>query len=372
MPTRPRHRIDSRLHGSALGTGRETCASLPRRRAPALRVRLACVVVVLTGAGLPESGDAAPPRLRTLKYDPQTREHVDVPPPATGTPEGELYAIRTRIKEGEYRRALSQVKRFVKRHGEQHPLYPEALLARAEAWIASASYDKAHELLLDFLDRFGGTRLTDEALRMEFVIAEAYLGGARRKVARILRFSGVDTAYEILDRISTDYPDTELAEFGIKTKADHLFQQGSYGLAQLEYARLLRSYPASRYHQHALRRTADAALATFGGVAYDLTPLLEAEERFRQYRARYRVAAEREGIDAILVTIRARRADKDYEVGAYYERTEHLSSAVLHYQTVVVNWPDTSAARRAARRLELLGVSADSVGRREARTGEGS
>ncbi len=315
------------------------------------------VLLVAGAAVLPQSAKAGPPRARTLKYDASRKEWVEVPPPPPGTPEGDLHAIRLQIKDGRYRKALSAIKRFVKRHGEQSPAYPGSLIVRAEALIGLRSYYKAHEVLQELLNQFSKPEYASEALRLEFVIAEAYLGGAKRKLAGVPLLSGVDLAYTILDDISTGRPNDPLAEAAVKTKADHLFAHGEHTIAQLEYTRLLRDYRASRYHQFAMKRAAEASLASFAGIPYDQTPLIEAEERFEEYRQMYRSSADREGVGLIVDTIRERRAEKELQVGAYYERTEHLSSAVFYYKLVAKEWPETTAAAKAAARLDLLGVS---------------
>jgi outer membrane protein assembly factor BamD (BamD/ComL family) len=174
----------------------------------------------------------------------------------------------------------------------------------------------------------------------------------------VFRVSGVDEAYKILDQIAADYPDSRLAELAIKAKGDHLFKVGEHALAELEYARLLRDHPKSRYHQYALRRAADSALASFAGVEFDEAALIEAEERFNDYRTRYRAEADRDGVSQVLDSIHEMRAEKDFRIGEYYERTDHLSSAVYYYKSARENWRNTIAAARATRRLELLGALA--------------
>lgn len=308
---------------------------------------------------------ALQPRTRTLTYDPDRKAWAELPPPPPGTPEGDLHAIKVRIREEDYGSALSAIKEFFKRYGESGPFQPEVLIAKAEALIGRDDYDKAHLVLQEFLGGFGGMALTSEALRLEFVIAEAYLSGVKRKVWGIRLFSGEDIAFRILDEIATDYPDSRLAELATKTKADYLFRTGEHALAELEYARLLRDYPQSRYHPFALRRSAESALASFAGVDYDDAALIEAEERYYEYRLRYAAQADREGVGLILDGIREARAEKDFSTGAYYERTGHLSSAIFYYRFVRDNWPNTIATTKATERLELLGALGP-VGVREA------
>ncbi|MCH8241658.1 MAG: hypothetical protein IH897_03480 [Planctomycetes bacterium] len=294
------------------------------------------------------------PRARSLEYTPTSKAWVEVPPPAPGTPEGDLHQIRMWIKNEKYRTARRAINKFIKRHGEIGELYPAVLIAKAEVLIGQRKFDKAHRSLQEFLSEFGGGSLTAEALRLEFVIAETYFTGVKRKFLGFRVLSGVDIAHAILDDISVNYSQTPFAGYAIKTKADYLFANGDHALAEFEYARLLKDYPNSQYRQYALRRSAEAALASFAGVEYDDAALIEAEERYRNYLAQYGAMAEREGVDLIIENIRERRAEKLFVIGDYYERTNHLSSAVHSYRLVAARWPHSVAAGKAASRLALL------------------
>ena len=260
------------------------------------------------------------------------------------------------IKAEEYGRALSALARFEKTHGADHALYPDVMIARAEALIGQRKYDRAHTILGEFLDRYSGLAQTSEALRLEFIIAETFFTGTKRKFLGMRLLSGEDIACSILVDISTSYPADPLAPLAIKTKADYYFRIGEHALAELEYARLLRGYPNHRYHRVGLRRSADAALASFRGLEYDEAALIEAQERFNDYRLQYPTAGDRQEVDVIVTGIEESRAAKDYSVGAYYERTDHLTTAVYYYRLVRREWPDTVAAARATARLISLGA----------------
>jgi outer membrane assembly lipoprotein YfiO len=312
----------------------------------------AAVGLIIAGASRADQ-----PRTRSLTYDPEKKEWVESPPPRPGTPEGDLHTIRILVKDGEYAKALRGVNSFIKIYGESDPVYPGVMIAKAEALIGQRNFHRAHLVLQEFFAEFGGMALTADALRLEFVIAENYLKGVKRKWLGLRILSGKDLAYRTLDEITVDYPDSRLAELAIKTKADHMFQQGDHMLAELEYGRLMREYPRGRYYPFALRRSAESALASYGGVEYDEAALIEAEERYRDYHRQYPGPANREGVGLIMTSIREQRAEKEFSIGDYYERTKHLSSAVFYYQSVVKDWPDTIAARKAAARLELLGVT---------------
>lgn len=320
----------------------------------------AAVAGVLWLAG---AGHAQTARTRTLVYDTDRQEWIEVAPPPPGTPEGELRVIRELIKSEKYGAALSAADDFIEAHGASHALYPAALLARAEAHLGRQHFDEAHAVCQDFLNQFAGIDLTSEALRLEFIVAEAYLRGAKRKFLGMRILPAEDAGIRILDEISADYPDSAFAELAVKTKADHMFAVGDFALAELEYSRLITDFPQSRYREYALARSAKASLASFAGVDYDDAALIEAKDRYGGYQSRYPVAARRDRVAAVLDSIEEMQAEKEMRIGQYYERTEHLASAVFYYGLVRDEWPETIAARKAADRLELLGALRAAGGR---------
>ena len=324
---------------------------------PFLHMKWISVSTIILGIAVSFGGqraDAQEMRRRTLTFDLEKKKWDEAPPPPPGTAKAELFEMKENIRKGEYKSALRSVKPFVAEFGKTHELYPNILIAKGEALIGQEEYDKAHKTTQEFLNEFSGIALTSEALRLEFLIAEAYLGGAKRKVWGMKLLSGEDLAMEIFDDLSSDYPNSRISELAYKTKADHMFATGDHALAEIEYGRLLREYPQSRYHQYALRRSADAALASFGGVAYDEAALIEADERFNEYRMTYPGDSDIEGVGLILDGIREKRAEKEYRIAQYYERTRHLSSAVYYYRLVEKEWPGTLAASKASVRLEIL------------------
>jgi tetratricopeptide (TPR) repeat protein len=302
------------------------------------------------------------PRARTLHFDPAEREWVEENPPAPGTVEGDLYEAKSHLRRGEYRKAISGAAGFVTKYGDAHEGYPDSVLVRVAALVGMKKHDEADKVLQAFLSQFSSGPLLGEALRLQFVIAENFLAGAKRRKWSVFWISGKQRGLEMLDEIWTGYPDQRVAELAIKTKADYLFQIGDHALAELEYARLLRDYPQSRYRQFSLSRTAEAALASFGGVDYDEAALIESEERYRDYRTAYRGPAEREGVDLLLESIREMRAEKDLRIGEYYERTNHADSAIFYYRGVRRDFPNTLASAKAAERLSLLGAPVEPEG----------
>lgn len=345
-PDRPRSEI---LHVPAGLTGAAALRRTGMVRATAALTGL--VLVMGASASLADS-----PRARSLTFSPDEKEWVEQPPPSAGTPEGDLHDMRRLLRDGASRKALTATHRFEKKYGEHHALFPEVLLVRAEAHVRRGDLVKAHKLLKSFLERYGGMTVTTEAIRLEFVIAESFLAGAKRKFLGLKIIHGTELALGILDDISTNYPDRPESLLAIKTKGDYFFRKGDFDLAEIEYARLAKDYSLSRYHRFALRRAADSTLASFRGIPYDDASLVEARERYTDYLNQYPDVAGRadENVNLILTDIAEKRAEKMLSIADWYARTDHLASAAFYLERTVRDFPDTAAAVEARARLDLL------------------
>ena len=293
-------------------------------------------------------------RTQQLDYDSQTGQWIEREPPVPGTPLGDLQLARQAFAREDYAEAHRKIRKWLKTYGEQELLYPEALLLRAEVEIARGDYYKAHKHLQEFAADYGGTELAERAAYYEFVVAEVFLSGKRRRWLGVRLLSATDTGVEILDEMPNAYPDSTLAQEAIKTKADYYFRESEFTLAEMEYTSLVEEYPRSQWVRYAMRRSAEATLASFGGIDFDDAPLIEAEDRFSHYLAQYPGSAEQEGIGQILQQIHSQRAAKEFSIGQYYERTGHPRAAEFYYRSTCDNWPDTIAASQAEQRLAAL------------------
>lgn len=299
-------------------------------------------------------------RTRTVARDPATGEWVDATPADAGTPEGDLRLAREALVHRDYSRTLRLVAEWERAYGKTHELHPAAILVRTQAMIGQRRYEAARKILARFVDEYDGTSYVHEALRQEFIIAEAFLGGAKRPFLWLPILPAEDMGLRILDDLSTGFPDDAHAEAAVKTKADYFFRTGEHPLAEMEYARLLDEHPNGRYHAFALRRAADAAQASYAGVEYDEAPLIEAQQRYEEYAQRYPAEASAGGVGGIIEKIQQDRADKELSFGRYYERTRHPRTAIYYYELVLKDWPDSVAAQKAKERLAILGAPVES------------
>lgn len=321
------------------------------------RLHHPCVAVLCLLAVVPAEllADGLLARGEQLEFDPRSGEWSVLASPQPGTPEGDLALARQHLLDGDAGKARRALRVWLKDYGHDQALSRSAILALAEAELAMKNYHKAHRLLQELISELGGDDVTQRAGEVEFVIAEAFLTGVRRKFWGMRLLPASDLGIEILDSLGQRFVDSQLGEWALRAKANYYFARGDFDLAEDEYGRMMSEHPQSPYWAWALAGRAQAALAQFPGIRFDDAPLVEAEERFLRYRQDYPQAAQQEGVDQILEDIRNTRAQKEFEIGEYYRKADRLRAAVFYYRSVVGNWPDTISATQAERVLEQMG-----------------
>jgi len=285
-----------------------------------------------------------------------------------GTPQGELALIQLALRDEAYRTAVRRVKAFRRNYPVDYRREDAAMLA-GHAQMARGYYMKAHEWYVRQLDEFPAGDLQNESLQRELDIANAFLAG-RNQVwevcgvwsLEIVRLSATGEAIEILMQIAERAPGSELAEKALMRIGDYYFDEENYRRAAEAYDEYLVMFPGSAKvpfarSARAQLRAARAVYTTYRSAKYDSTPLIDAELRFRNYRADYPDRVRADGIEAILVEIANRRAEADYYVAELFERLDRPKAAAFYYNQAAKRYGQTLWTARAEAEAKRLGYA---------------
>jgi outer membrane assembly lipoprotein YfiO len=289
---------------------------------------------------------------KELVWDGQNWVSPSAPQP--DTPEGDLADIQQLVELQDYRKVVKAVEQFLVRHSAS-PACEEAMNLAGQACMDQGRYWKAYQWHERQISTYPNGTLFRRALDREYKIGEAFVYGRKRRVIKVLKLDARDDGIDILLRINTHAPGTEIAAKSMICVADYYFNRAEYAHAIGVYDEFNKLYPRSNRRPYTMLQAAKAHLLSFGGVQYDDTPLLEARERFIVFAQAYPRIAKRENIPDILMEIRQTLAHKVFHSGKFYERTKRLRSAVYYYQKVVREYADTRWADDARDRLEVIG-----------------
>lgn len=288
-------------------------------------------------------------------YELKDGQWVQLAAPEEGTPEGELSLIRQHVEKRNGRRACRAARHFLERYPDD-PACEEVMFLYGQAEMVRGRYFQAYEKFEEQFAQYPNGQYAERALRLEYDVAEAFLGGKRRIVLGIFYLPARDDGLAILDQIVEHVPASALAQKSLLRIADYHYQEQNYPEAAEAYDRFLELFKNSREAPYAMLQAARATYASFRDVRYEDTPLLDARQRFRTFRRLHADEAGRANVDRLLDRIEDTLARKSYETGKFYERIGRITPARYYYRLTVKEYPDTPWDHEARNELARLGA----------------
>jgi outer membrane protein assembly factor BamD (BamD/ComL family) len=206
-------------------------------------------------------------------------------------------------------------------------------------------YYKAYEWFERQLDAYPSGVYSDRALQREYEIADAFLEGRKRRALGVFRLDATDEALTMLRRLAEHAPGTQLAADALLRVADHYFDQGQWEEATQGYDQYLALFGETDLAPYAMLQGARSAHNAYRGKAWDDTPLIEAEQRYRAFRELYPVQAERADVAETLQQIDRQQAAKLAYAGDLYQRIGREEAAGYYDRLIAEKFPFTPAGR---------------------------
>lgn len=274
--------------------------------------------------------------------------------PELGTAEGEVALVREYLEGGQAKKAVKLAKKFRKRYPDSKA-YEELCLLAGKAEIARGRYFQGFEWFEKQLDVFPAGRFSMHALEAEYNVAEAFLTGTKRIALGFIKLGATDEGLEILSRIADHAPGTDIAARSLMRIADYHYNKGDWFEAAGAYDAFVSVFPKSRQTPYAALQAARATYASFSGIKFDETPLLDARQRFVQFAETYPAHARKANVAAMVAQIDQAQANKLFETGQFYERTKRPGAAVYYYKLLIQQYPGSSWTAGARTALQILG-----------------
>ncbi len=267
-------------------------------------------------------------------------------------PDTELTQIRNYLTDGDNSKAVSIAKKFLKRN-PGHRATEEVMYLAGRAQMDRGHYWKAYDWFQKQLANFPTGKFSSQALQKEFEIADAYLGGKKRRWG-LFKISAKGEAVEILFQVAEADPSSNLARQCLLRIGRHQFNEGKYDQATQTYDQFLKLYRKSGQAPYAMVQAALATYLSFYDIAYDETPLVEAQQRFSAVENIYPLAAEKAQVSHYLADITDKRAHKRYTEAQYYQRVGRTGPARYYCRIVIAEYGDTTWADKARADLARL------------------
>ncbi|MCE5278302.1 MAG: outer membrane protein assembly factor BamD [Planctomycetaceae bacterium] len=262
--------------------------------------------------------------------------------------------IRDLLAKKKWGDALSKAQKFVKSNPFDDDC-EEAMFLAGEAEVGREHYFQGFEWYEKQIAKFPGGKFFQRALDREYAVAEAFLTGKKRLSMGMFWLPAKEDGLEILSKIVKHSPGSALARKSVMRIGDYHYRAGEWTEAVDAYDSYIELFKNDPDVEYAMLQGARATQSQFGGIEFDDTPLLEAQQRYKTFTERYPKAAKREGVPDTLRQITELRAQKLFSSAEFYRRTSRLDAAAYYYGQVATRFPETTWAANARQALGLLG-----------------
>ena len=274
-------------------------------------------------------------------------------------PADELLAEGSRLyAEKDYKEAWRHFKGVREYHADS-PEAEEALLRLAQCDHKLDDGEDAFARYRKLVDDYPNTRFAPEIAASEFALGSDFLDG---KVPGFLFFgSPREKGIEIMEHMQVHFRHHTLADDALMRVALYAIADAEFAEAVVALRRLLSDYPRSNYILRARFELGHALLRQSRGAVYDPRLLYDARGAFNDFvvttqeagQAK-RYAKQIESARKSMRFVTTRLAERQYEIGQFFERLGEPVSAVHHYELCIRDYEESEPAKRSRARIVAL------------------
>ena len=219
-------------------------------------------------------------------------------------------------------------------------------------------YELANKSLSAYLNHSANHAHFEEAIRMKFEIAEAFMHGKKKRLFGSHKMpawlSAKEDALEIYDEVIATVPHSDMATTSMLAKAKIQAEFGDYKPAVETLTMLIRRFPKTDAAAQAYLDIANVYFEQSKNSSLDLDILELAEVNVRKFKTAFPREPRIEEAEHTLAETNELFAANLFETGRFFERTKKKSASIIYYTRVLAKYPDTKAAVAAREKLHVL------------------
>lgn len=242
---------------------------------------------------------------------------------------------------------------LVKSYG-QSGLAPKAQRKVAMLLEQHGEYDKAFEAYSVYLTKYPRGDDFDAVVESQFKIAKLFLEGQKRKLFGVPVASSMSRAQEMFEGILKRAPFSRWAPLAQFNLGQALEKQGKYPEAIGAYQTVVTKYPSDPVADDAQYQIGYVLLREAREGSYDTATRQRAREAFEDFIARYPESEKAPQARENVKTLQGGVTKGALDIARFYEKTKRFKAAVIYYNEVVRQQPESPESSIAKARIEAL------------------
>ena len=270
---------------------------------------------------------------------------------AKNSPQEQYKFAKEIFDSGDYKTALAEFKKLLSHFPESYEAADSqfyiggCLEKRGKLYDAYLAYQKVIDKY-PFSDKMND--VLERELRIADVIAEQEMKVLGLSIPQYYH------AITIYRKIIENYPYSKLASLSQYRIGLVLETAGSFDEAKAEFEKVVSNYPDSEWAEAAKFQVAQTASLASLKPDYDQELTQEAKDRYKEFVSKHPEAELSREAQEKIYGLTEKEAEKDFNVGQFYEKQEAYKSAVIYYEDVIKKYPRSTWAKESLERIQVL------------------
>ncbi|HTS18366.1 MAG TPA: outer membrane protein assembly factor BamD [Verrucomicrobiae bacterium] len=266
--------------------------------------------------------------------------------PTATTPTDQLKIGQEFQARKQYRNAIPAYRRVIARW----PLSlstQDARMGLAECYSAIGYHFKAFQTYQELLKKNPNTPHFDDVLQREFEIANLFLAGERQKAWGVRWFPSLERAEEVFEAVVKNGPYSPVAvqaQFRIGLVYE---KERDYLSAVHAYEKLMERYPKDPMAETAQFQIGWAYKKEAARAEYDQNSANQAIAAFSDFLFRYPQSEKVPQAEKYRSELKVEQARGLFHIGEFYEKNHYYKSALIYYNDVIEQNPESDWATQA-------------------------
>ncbi|MFN7170752.1 MAG: outer membrane protein assembly factor BamD, partial [Candidatus Omnitrophota bacterium] len=249
--------------------------------------------------------------------------------------------------------AIREFKNLIK----HYPNAPQACDAQyfiGRAYEEKGRFYEAFQAYQKVIDLYPYTQKVEEVIEREYRIGELYFTGHKDKFLGMNLVPPQERALEIFQKVVENAPYGQYAPPSQYKIGIILRNLGRFEEAKQAFLKLEKNYPDSEF--------AKEAKYQIGLSGYKISPKSEYTQEetdasikeVEEFLLTNPHSALKEDAEKVLNDLKNKKAESLFKTAQFYERQKYFDSAILYYEEIIKNFPNTSWAAKSLEQISII------------------
>ncbi|MCM8766315.1 MAG: outer membrane protein assembly factor BamD [Candidatus Omnitrophica bacterium] len=286
-------------------------------------------------------------------WTPKTGKWVNPKYAVKDSPQEQLDWAMNLYMGKDYEGAIREFKKLIK-------YYPHSSQACDAQYFMGRIYEErgkfyeAFQAYQKVIDLYPYTQKVEEVIEREYRIGELYFTGHRDKFLGMSLIPSQERALEIFQKVVENAPYGKYAppsqyKIGIILRGLGQFEEAKQAFLKLE-----KNYPESEFAREAKYQIGLSGYKVSPQSDYTQEETESSIKEIEEFLITNPQSPLKEDAEKVLNDLKNRKAESLFKTAQFYERQKKFSSALLYYEEIVNNYPDSLWAAKSLERISIL------------------